>query len=104
MNFEVYDFGDLALVFKEGVCVSQHIHDVYYDVMAKLSAAQFLETRVMPACRWNSEMSEFFDIPDWDPEKICRLTHGYKMLEPVWIKFPEDHDTINYDEVKLQLW
>lgn len=104
MNFDVYDFNKLALKFRNGACIEQCLSDPYYDVMAALTAQQFLESRVMPSRRWGIELAEYFGIQDWSPIEICRKTHGYKMLEPTWIKFPEDPDTLTYEEVTEQIW
>lgn len=104
MDFDVFYFDDKVAEYRNGVCTVKLIRHPYFDVMLRLPADKFLESRIMPKERWGLELSEFYGLSQWDPEQICRKTHGYRMQEPVWVRFVDEPTGITYDEVKLQIW
>ena len=104
MDFEVYWGNEYVGRFENGVCVEQVYHNSKLDVTMTYPADKFLARRVFPEVRWNDEMREFFGLEDYSPLEICKLTHGYMKADQMWLKFPGDSATLNWEEVKLQLW
>lgn len=104
LAFEVYDGERLVGMFVNGHGVSYQPDSEFNRVMFSLSDMAFLQSRVMPKQQWCSRLAKWFGLQDWDPVTICRKTHGYKMFESIWIKFPEDPPTLSWEEVQKQIW
>ena len=104
MDFEVYWKDEYVGRFENGVCVEQVYHNQKLDVVMKYPADKFLSRRVFPEVRWNDTLRSFYGLEDYDPLEICKLTHGYMMADFMWLKFPGDSDSLNWEEVKLQLF
>lgn len=103
MGFKVYFQDDFVGEYKNG---SFHLYtdNSFVQLMLRLPLEQFLESRVMPRSRWDLEAMDFYGLTEWDPLAICRLTHGMKMSDPMWLKFPEDPEDLDWATVQLQLW
>ena len=63
---------------------------------------EYFEERCFPRERENcKQILQALDIPTYEPELICRKTHGLQFDDFLWLQF-SDEPQVTYDEIKLR--
>ena len=74
----------------------------FKDNVTPEDVLDFLEERCIPKSRANiKEILSSLGLSSYDPEAICRKTHGLMFDDYIWIRFPEDGE-LTYEEVKIR--
>lgn len=67
--------------------------ETLYRVMAE---------RVVPKFRFNPFMAEEYGTVVYNPEVMCRTTHGACPADPCWMRYEDDPDWLRYGHVAVQ--
>ena len=64
---------------------------------------EFFEDRCFPKERVNcKDILRRLDLDCYEPELICRKTHGMQFDDFLWIKFDNDDENLCWDDIKLR--
>lgn len=103
MSFEVYLCDDLVAIYSDGALIATY-SEARVMRKCKRLAVDFLESRVPAKREWNDNYRRTYGLQTWDPEAICRITHGMTVADSLWIKFPEDDENLNWEQIQKLAW
>lgn len=71
-------------------------HATYENLM------EFYESRCFPKERENcKELLKLLGVDTYEPELICRKTHGTQWDDFIWLQF-SDEDKVSYKDIRLR--
>lgn len=61
-----------------------------------------MATRVIPKFRFTPFMIEEYGTSVYNPEIMCRTTHGACPADPCWMRYEDDPEWLRYEDVAVQ--
>lgn len=58
--------------------------------------------RVIPLCRFTPWLKDRYGTTVYNPEVMCRATHGANPQGPFWMKYEDDPEELCYKDVCVQ--
>ena len=109
---KVYMVEDLICTIKvEGNYVSFELHKDVLPVFRPFGVKtdvdiedleEFYEERCFPRERVNcKELLNLLDVPCYEPELICRKTHGLQFDDTIWLQF-SDEPQVTWEEIRMR--
>lgn len=86
------NYSDLVIILPFGIKETAN----YDDLM------EFYESRCFPKARVNcKQVLRSLDLDFYDPEMICRKTHGQQFDDFIWLQF-SDEPQVRYKDIKMR--